>query len=82
MGQLLASVYAMIIVVSDYVLKLNCAITVAATTAPPTSPPTAPTVGTGGDPHFSIKLPSQKQLCYSIQGEQGYIFNLISNKQV
>lgn len=40
----------------------------------------APGLGLGGDPHFSIKLPaSEKQLCYSVQGEQGFFFNLISN---
>lgn len=38
------------------------------------------TMGMGGDPHFSIKLPSGKQLCYSVQGEQGFIFNLVSNR--
>lgn len=37
-------------------------------------------MGVGGDPHFSIVLPTGKQLCYSVQGEQGFIFNLISNK--
>ncbi len=37
------------------------------------------TGGFGGDPHFSIMLPTKKQLCYSVQGEDGFIFNLISN---
>ena len=34
----------------------------------------------GGDPHFSIMLPTKQQLCYSIQGESGFTFNLISNE--
>jgi hypothetical protein len=37
----------------------------------------------GGDPHFSIVLPGTKQLlCFSIQGEHGFVFNLISNSQL
>ena len=40
-------------------------------------------VGTlGDDPHFSIILPSGKLLCYTIQGEHGFSFNLISNKRM
>ena len=34
----------------------------------------------GDDPHFSIALPSGKLLCYTVQGEHGFVFNLISNK--
>ena len=34
----------------------------------------------GDDPHFSIVLPSGKLLCYTVQGEHGFVFNLISNK--
>jgi len=33
----------------------------------------------GGDPHFSIVLPDNHMLCYTVQGEPGLIFNLISN---
>ena len=33
----------------------------------------------GGDPHFSILLPTGQPLCFSIQGERGFTFNLISN---
>ena len=33
----------------------------------------------GGDPHFSILLPNNKLLCFSVQGEPGFNFNLISN---
>jgi len=33
----------------------------------------------GGDPHFSIVLPDNNMLCYSVEGEPGLIFNLISN---
>ena len=34
----------------------------------------------GGDPHFSIILPDNNMLCYTVQGKRGSIFNLISNK--
>jgi len=37
-------------------------------------------VGVGGDPHFSIVLPNNDIFCYTIQGESGSVFNLISNK--
>ena len=37
-------------------------------------------VGVGGDPHFSIVLPNNELFCYTIQGERGSVFNLISNK--
>jgi len=37
-------------------------------------------VSVGDDPHFSIALPSGKLLCYTVQGEHGFVFNLISNK--
>lgn len=33
----------------------------------------------GDDPHFAVLLPNGRLLCYSVQGEQGHIFNLISN---
>ena len=36
----------------------------------------------GDDPHFSIALPSGRMLCYTVQGEHGFTFNLISNKKV
>jgi len=36
----------------------------------------------GDDPHFSIVLPSGKLLCYTVQGEHGFVFNLISNKKL
>ena len=36
----------------------------------------------GDDPHFSIVLPSGKLLCYTVQGEHGFSFNLISNKKM
>ena len=35
-----------------------------------------------GDPHFSIPLPSNEILCYSIQGYPGLAFNLISNNHI
>ena len=38
--------------------------------------------GLGDDPHFSIVLPSGELLCYTVQGEHGFVFNLISNKKV
>ena len=34
----------------------------------------------GGDPHYSVLLPSNQLLCFTIQGEPGFIFNLIHNK--
>lgn len=36
----------------------------------------------GGDPHYSILLPSGQSLCYSVQGEHGFTFNLISNNKM
>ena len=38
--------------------------------------------GLGDDPHFSIVLPSGELLCYTIQGEHSFVFNLITNKKV
>ena len=38
--------------------------------------------GVGDDPHFSIALPGGKLLCYTVQGEHGFTFNLISNEMV
>ena len=38
--------------------------------------------GGGDDPHFSVVLPSGKLLCYTVQGEHGFSFNLISNKRM
>ena len=48
---------------------------------PLSTPTLSPTPGmtTGGDPHFSIKLMSGKNLCFSVQGEHGFVFNLMSN---
>ena len=36
----------------------------------------------GDDPHFSIALPGGKLLCYTVQGEHGFTFNLISNERI
>lgn len=36
----------------------------------------------GGDPHFSIVLPTKQLLCFSLQGEHGFVFNLISSPQL
>ncbi len=44
------------------------------------STPTSTPVGMGGDPHYSILLPTGQLLCYSVQGEHDFAFNLISNK--
>ena len=38
--------------------------------------------GVGDDPHFAIFLPSGKLLCYTVQGEHGFAFNLISNEKI
>ena len=43
------------------------------------NPTSTPTISTGGDPHFSIKLLSGDFLCFSLQGEHGFVFNLISS---
>ena len=40
------------------------------------------THGMGDDPHFSIALPSGELLCYTVQGEHGFSFNLISNHKM
>ena len=34
----------------------------------------------GGDPHFSVLLPTGQLICYSIQGEHGFFFNLITDE--
>ena len=39
-------------------------------------------VNFGGDPHFNIALPGGKLLCYTVQGEHGFSFNLINNKRM
>ena len=36
----------------------------------------------GDDPHFSVVLPSDKLLCFSVQGNHGFSYNLISNRVV
>ena len=33
-----------------------------------------------GDPHFEVLVPSGQRLCFSVQGEHGFTFNIISNK--
>ena len=45
----------------------------------PSVTPTQAT-GLGGDPHYSVHLPSGQMLCFSVHGEPGFSFNLISNK--
>ena len=39
-------------------------------------------MGGGDDPHFSIVLPSGRLLCFTVQGEHGFAFNLISNEHL
>ena len=36
----------------------------------------------GDDPHFAVTLASGRTLCYTVQGEHGFAFNLISNKKL
>ena len=36
-------------------------------------------MGMGGDPHFIVLLPSGQQLCFTVQGEKDFAFNLITN---
>ena len=38
--------------------------------------------GGGDDPHFSIVLPTGQLLCFTVQGEHNFAFNLISNEKV
>ena len=38
--------------------------------------------GVGDDPHFAVTLGSEKTLCYTVQGEHGFAFNLISNQKI
>ena len=35
----------------------------------------------GDDPHFSIALPSGELFCYTVQGEHGFVFNLIPTRR-
>ena len=34
------------------------------------------------DPHYSILLPTGQLLCFTVHGQSGFSFNLISNKQM
>ena len=36
-------------------------------------------VTVGGDPHYSVLLPTGQLLCFSVHGEKDFSFNLISN---
>ena len=38
--------------------------------------------GVGDDPHFAVTLSSGNTLCFTVQGEHGFAFNLISNQKV
>ena len=49
---------------------------------PSVSPSPTPPVSMGGDPHYSIMLPSGQLLCFSVHGEKDFPFNLISNEQL
>ena len=42
-------------------------------------PSMSPLMDMGGDPHYSIMLPSGQLLCFSVHGEKNFPFNLISN---
>jgi hypothetical protein len=42
----------------------------------------APGVTMGGDPHFSVLLPTGQLICYSIQGKADFTFNLITGDLV
>ena len=42
-----------------------------------------PSQGSAGiDPHFSVLLMTGHQLCFTVQGEQGFVFNLIYSPQL
>ena len=36
--------------------------------------------GAGGDPHFLVNLPDNSNLCFSLQGEPGFAFNLVTSE--
>ena len=36
--------------------------------------------GAGGDPHFLVNLPDNSNLCFSMQGEPGFAFNLVTSE--
>ena len=55
--------------------------TTQSTVTPPVTTETTTTM-MGGDPHFSIMLPTKQLLCFSLQGEHGFVFNLISSPQL
>ena len=38
--------------------------------------------GIGNDPHFLLPLPSGVYMCFSIQGQPNFVFNLISDKYI
>ena len=38
--------------------------------------------GAGGDPHFLVNLPDNSNLCFSLQGEPGFAFNLVTSRTV
>ena len=40
------------------------------------------TMATGSDPHFSVRLSSGHMFCFSVKGEAGYNFNLISTDEL
>ena len=49
----------------------------------PTTPTTTEMMTTTtmfGDPHFNIILPNKQSLCFTLQGEHGFVFNLVSNR--
>ena len=49
----------------------------------PTTPTTTEMMTTTtmfGDPHFNIVLPNKQSLCFTLQGEHGFVFNLVSNR--
>ena len=41
-----------------------------------------PVDGNGDDPHFAVTLATGHTLCYTVQGEHGFAFNLISNEKL
>ena len=36
----------------------------------------------GDDPHFSVALPSNHMLCYTVQGDQDTTYTLLSNSRM
>ena len=62
---------------------ISCYVILFLSTVQPTAPTTTEMMSTTtmfGDPHFNIVLPNKQSLCFTLQGEHGFVFNLVSNR--